>query len=433
MKTVFITAGAAGMYCGSCMHDNALAKALRQRGVDCLLQPVYTPIRTDSESVATDQIFFGGIHVYLLQQWPWLRHLPKSLWRIIDWPPLIRWATSRAASTDAAKLGDLAVSMLQGADGRQADEVARLVDWLSEDIKPDAIVFSNMLIAGALPGIRRALPDSKIIVMLQGDDIFLDHLPETSRDKAIQLCSDLITHVDHVVVNSRFYGHKMGSLLSVPADKLVVTPLSIDTTPFANHSSELRSRGESNEFRLGYLARISPEKGLHHLVDAFLRLAVTPGNEDLTLHVAGWLGEANRGYLKSLERRIQQAGLSERFTNHGSPELAEKVAWLSTLHLLSVPTDYEDPKGLFVLEALAAGVPVVQPDHGAFGELIESTDGGHLFSPGDIDDLCDVIQKLKNNEQLRTQLGIDGKNNVHQKHSIEIAAERLHDLMINAG
>ena len=427
MKAVFVTAGAAGMYCGSCMHDNSLAKALRNQGVDCLLQPVYTPIRTDGENVSTDRVFFGGIHVYLLQRWPWLRRLPRSVWRIIDWPPLIRWATSRASSTDAGTLGDLAVSMLRGADGRQADEVERLADWLSRDIRPDAIVFSNLLIAGALPAIRRALPKQKIIVMLQGDDIFLDHLPKEARDESIRLCVELIKHIDHVVVNSQFYGEKMGNLLHVPTEKLCVVPLSIDTAPFAGNS--VQPKTESSEFRLGYLARVAPEKGLHHLVDAFIRLAKLPGNEDLTLHVAGWLGEANRGYLESLEKQVRDAGLFDRFTYHGSPDLDEKVRFLQTLDLLSVPTDYEDPKGLFVLEALAAEVPVVQPDHGAFGELLASTAGGHTYRPGDLDGLCHAVQTLKDDEQKRKSLAAEGHANVHQKHSIEGAAEHLKSLM----
>ena len=426
MKAVFVTAGAAGMYCGSCMHDNALAKALRASGVDCVLQPVYTPIRTDEESVATDRVFFGGIHVYLLQRWPWMRLLPKPLWRMIDWPPLIRWATSHASSTDAAILGDLAVSMLKGSNGRQADEVERLTRWLSDDIRPDVIVFSNLLIAGALPQIRGALPNCKVIVLLQGDDIFLDHLPEKFRDEAIKLCRDLIKSVDHVVVNSHFYGKKMGRLLDVPDGKLRVTPLSIDTKPFETELSDDKSR---DEFRLGFLARIAPEKGLHHLVDAFIQLAKDPANENLTLHVAGWLGEANRNYLQTQQDRIDEAGLSDRFTYYGSPDLAEKVAWLRKLHLLSVPTDYEDPKGLFVLEALAAGVPVVQPDHGAFGELIESTGGGHVVPPGDVSRLCDAIQNLKEETELRQKLAKEGRANVLAKHSIESAAERLYQLM----
>ncbi|MFG0263375.1 MAG: glycosyltransferase family 1 protein, partial [Novipirellula sp. JB048] len=154
MKVVFLTAGAAGMYCGSCMHDNATARVLRAGGIDCILQPIYTPIRTDEPSLAREQIFFGGIHIYLLQQMPWLRFLPRSIRRLLDWPPLIRAVTQRATSTDAAQLGALAVSMLQGTEGRQAAEVQRLTAWLETEMQPDVLVLSNLLIGGALPTIR---------------------------------------------------------------------------------------------------------------------------------------------------------------------------------------------------------------------------------------------------------------------------------------
>ncbi len=61
MKIVYLTAGAGGMFCGSCIHDNALAKELIQLGHECLLVPVYTPIRTDDEDVSADQVFMGGL------------------------------------------------------------------------------------------------------------------------------------------------------------------------------------------------------------------------------------------------------------------------------------------------------------------------------------------------------------------------------------
>jgi glycosyltransferase involved in cell wall biosynthesis len=427
MKVVLLTAGAAGMYCGSCMHDNALARALRGRGVDCLLQPVYTPIRTDELSIADKQVFFGGIHIYLLQQLPWLAKLPAVLRRPLDWPPLIRFATRRVASTDAAKLGALSVSMLQGAQGRQADEVQRLVDWL-DDMKPDALVFSNLLIAGALPELRRRLPDTKIAVVLQGDDIFLDHLPEPSRTQVLELCRRLVGHVDHFIANSRFYADKMGELFAVPSEKLFVAPLSIDLAPFQQTHAEVAK--PAGEFRLGYLARIAPEKGLHHLVDAFLNMAAQPEHQDLTLHVAGWLGEANRQYLNSLTSKIDAANLTDRFTYHGSPDLAEKISLLRSWDVMSVPTDYQEPKGLFVLESLAAGVPVVQPDHGAFGELIASTGGGLLVPPGDVDALCRAIAELKADPSRREQLGREGLANVQQKHSIDLAAEQLQQLLL---
>ena len=456
-RAVFLTAGAAGMYCGSCMHDNSLAKALRDRGVDCLLQPIYTPIRTDESSIASDRVFFGGVHIYLLQRLPWLRLVPRPLRRWLDWPLLIRLATRRVRSTDPAQLGTLTISMLRGLQGAQREEVARLVDWLAREMKPDAILLTNLLIGGVLPSIRAALPKTRLIVILQGDDIFLDYLPEKPRAEAIALCRDLARHVDRFVVNSRFYRDKMAQLFGLPVDKFDIVPLSIDHSPFSPlvlmplneiapdeenqvgpglqsaPDTVLRQTQMSTgggEFRIGYLARISPEKGLHHLVDAFVRLGHRAGYERTTLHAAGWLGETHQGYLDGLRRRVEDAGLGGRFTYHGSPDLVGKAEFLRSLDVLSVPTDYADPKGLFVLEALAAGVPVIQPDHGAFPELIESTGGGLLFRTGDVESLCESIHRIKTDEALRHRLGQQGRQRVLQLHGIETAAERMGGLLI---
>lgn len=425
MKAVYLTAGAAGMYCGSCMHDNALARALRTCGVDCLLQPVYTPIRTDEESVARPHLFFGGIHIYLLQQLPWLRWIPAPLRRVLDWQPLITAATRRSHSTDAARLGALAVSMLKGTHGNQADEVARLADWLSREIRPNAVLFTNLLIGGVLPELRRQLPTANLVVLLQGDDIFLEYLPPRYRDEAISLCRTLAQDVDRFVTHSRFYADKMGRLLQLPQDKITVTPLSIDTAPL--ESAWKVGRAADGGFRLGYLARIAPEKGLHNLVDAFIRLAAD--HPDLTLHAAGWLGETQQGYLEAQQAKIAAAGLTSRFQYHGSPSLQEKVLFLRSLDLFSVPTDYEDPKGLFVLEALAAGVPVVQPHHGAFAELLESTGGGMTYPAGDVDALCAALVELKTDHDRRRRLAETGLQRVIAQHGIATAAERMKEIL----
>ena len=433
MKAVYLTAGAAGMYCGSCMHDNALTKALCQQGVDCLLQPVYTPIRTDEESVAVDRLFFGGIHIYLLQQMPWLHWVPLPIRRLLDWKPLLELVTRRAASTDAEQLGALAISMLRGTEGRQSDEVKRLVDWLSDEIKPDAVIFSNLLIGGCLPLIRERLPNARLVVLLQGDDIFLDHLPAASRAEAIGLCRDLVPAVDRFVLHSRFYAEKMGALLSISPERMLVTPLSIDLRPFQQgpamrpleHGPANEASRNRDDFRLGYMARIAPEKGLHHLVEGFVRLAKEPHHQDLSLHVAGWLGEHNRGYFRDLQQKIASAGLTDRFFYHGSPSLEEKVNLLRSFDLTCVPTDYHEPKGLFVLESLAVGVPVIQPEHGAFPELIASTGGGLLVRPCDVDHLCETIQRLKFDPMLRAQLGQRGAQQVTSLHGIEQAAMHM--------
>ncbi len=407
------------------MHDNALAKAMRQCGVDCVLQPIYTPIRTDEQSIAGDRVFFGGIHIYLLQQFPWLRWVPAPIRRTLDWAPVLRAATNRSRATNAASLGALAVSMLKGSHGNQASEVTRLATWMAEEMKPDAVLLSNLLIGGALPLLRQRLPGVRLVVLLQGDDIFLDYLPQPYHQQVIDLCRGLVSSVDQFVLNSQFYADKMAALLRIPDDKITITPLSIDTKPI--EAAWNVGRPQDHTFRLGFLARIAPEKGLHNLVEAFIRIA--KDDPKLTLQVAGWLGEHNQRYLKDQELKIQQAGLSERYRYHGSPTLDQKIRFLKSLDLLSVPTDYQDPKGLFLLESMAAGVPVVQPAHGAFGELLESTGGGLTCKPGNIDSLCEGILRLRDDQELRRKLAVQGHQRVLSHHSIEIAGRRMQEIL----
>ena len=404
------------------MHDNAIARAMIRAGHDVLLQPVYTPIRTDESDVATNEVFFGGASVYLLQKLPGLAKLPRWSRSWLDHPKLLGWLTRRAASTNAADLGDLTISMLRGIHGNQGSEVQRLLDWLAKDIQPDAVVLSNLLIGGMLPALQDALPSTRRIVILQGDDIFLDHLSAEHRQEAIELCSNLSNSVDRFVVHSQFYRDKMASLLGLPLDKFTVHPLSIDTAPY--RETAVKEWRESQQFHVGYMARIAPEKGFHLLVDAFEHLA-TQGRANAHMHAAGWLGENNREYFETHRRRIEASSWKDRFTHHGSPSLAEKAALLKRLDVLSVPTVYEEPKGLFVLEALASGVPVIQPDHGAFGELVSATGGGLLFQPGDSLALAEAIQQLQDNLEQRKTLALSGREAVLERHGIEQAAERL--------
>ncbi|MCB0293491.1 MAG: glycosyltransferase family 1 protein, partial [Calditrichaeota bacterium] len=65
LKIAYIAAGAAGMYCGSCARDNALATALIRKGHEVALIPTYTPLRTDEPGASIDRVFFNGINVYL--------------------------------------------------------------------------------------------------------------------------------------------------------------------------------------------------------------------------------------------------------------------------------------------------------------------------------------------------------------------------------
>lgn len=426
MKIVYLTAGAAGMYCGSCMHDNTLARAISRQGVDIELVPTYTPIRTDESDFSVDQVFFGGINVYLQQKLPFLRFLPRLFDRFLDSPSLIRRVTRNASSVSPTELGKLAASMLLGEKGNQRKEVKRLCRWLKEKSRPDVMIFSNILIGGCLPALKREL-QVKTLVTLQGDDIFLESLPEKYKQKCIESIAALVPFVDQFLSHSHFYADAMSDYLSIPREKIVVTPLGIDTQDFEDATGANVQRPTAPT--IGYLARLAPEKGLDVLVDAFIKLKQAGRVPDAKLKIAGWLGNHQQEFVDQQFEKLRQAGFEQDVENVGAIDRDEKCRFLQSIDLLSVPTVYKDPKGLFVLEAMAAGIPVVQPDHGAFPEVLKDSGGGLLFRAEDPDHLASTITELLLDREQCRALGAAGHKYVHQFRNADSMAKDLLDVI----
>ena len=321
------------MICGSCLHDNALAKSLIRLGHDCILIPAYTPIRTDDEDVSIDRVFMGGINVYLQQKMPWLANSPKWLDNFLNQSWIIKPLTKNAGKTSPALLGQLTISMLQGTQGRQRKEFRRLLDWLFRDIQPDVMIFTNLLVGGGIPDIKR-LSRTKVFVTLQGDDIFLDSLPIKFRQQAIELMQGLVSHIDGFLIHSEDYAVRMASLLQIPTNKIHIVPLGIDVTDFRNLGRE-HTQGV---FAIGYLARMAPEKGLHQLVDAFISIAHRPEAKHVQLKLAGWMGPQHAEYWGEQKAKLNRNGLGDRWEYLGSIDRADKAKFLSDIDLFCVPT-----------------------------------------------------------------------------------------------
>ena len=403
------------MFCGSCMHDNTWARALMARGVEVSLIPTYTPIRVDEENVSDARVFFGGINVYLSSQWHWWRAVPSFLKHWLDHPAIIRWATSKAVSNDAKQLGQLTLDMLAGESGPQREQVEELAQFIGEQLKPDIVVFSNALLAGSVRRIKQLFA-GPVLCVLQGDDIFLDSLPDSHREPVLQALRNRARDFGGFITHSRYYAEHMAAELSIPLDRFHQLPLGIDLT---GHDGQPRPAGDP--FTVGYFARLCPEKGLHLLVEAFVRFHAK--HPRTRLRVGGYLGDRDRSYFEQV--RSQAARLGSAFEFVGSPATqAEKVEFLKSLDVLSVPTVYREPKGLSILEALANGVPVVQPAHGAFPELIKATQGGLLFEPGNLDDLVAKWESLLLNPDDRLRLATTGQRNVRESFSVTALAEQ---------
>jgi glycosyltransferase involved in cell wall biosynthesis len=420
MNILSITAGAADMFCGSCLRDNALAAELMAQGHDVTLLPVYTPTLTDEPNMSAGKpVFFGGISVYLQQHLAVFRHTPWLLDRIWDAPSVIKRFATGSIQVDPRMLGALTVSTLRGESGFQRKEVAKLVHWLSGEPRPDVVNIPNsMLIALAAP-IRRAL-QRPIVVTLQGDDLFLDGLHEPYKSQSLDLIRQQVTDVDLFVSVSEYYTEFMSSYLRIPREKMRTVPLGINTGDFDRPAPLARA-----PFTIGYFARVAPEKGLHNLVEAYRILRHERGLPPSRLAAAGYMGSDQQSYYEGITRKLTSWGLADEFSYAGAVDRDGKTRFLQSLDVLSVPSGYHEPKGMYLLEAMATGVPVVQPNHGAFREMVQKTGGGVLARSEHPPDIADAILELWRDPVRAAELGKHGAAGVREHYTMARMASNM--------
>ena len=416
MKILYLTGGAGQMYCGSCLRDNALAAELILLGHDVTLLPVYTPTRTDEPNVSYGRVFFSGISVYLEQHVQLFRITPRWLDRIWDSGPVLRWAARRSIPTSPKLLGELTVSMLKGEEGFQRKEIAKLLAWLKQEAAPDIINLPYSLLIALAKPIKEAL-QRPVCCTLQGEDLFLEGLPEPSRSEALSLIRRNVQHVDSFLAVSEYYSAFMAEYLEIPPAKIHVVPLGINYQGY-----EARTRDRSQPFTIGFFARIAPEKGLHVLVEVYKRLRDKEVH-GARLEVAGYLAPEHKNYLLDCERRLKACGLAHEYSYRGVLDRDQKIEFLQKLDVLSVPATYHEPKGMFLLEAMACGVPTVQPKIGAFPEIIEKTEGGLLAEPT-TESIAAAILKLYRDPELAAKLGRKAFSNVRQHYSVANMAQK---------
>jgi glycosyltransferase involved in cell wall biosynthesis len=422
MKILYITAGAAGMYCGSCLRDNALATELNRQGHDVTLLPLYTPTLTDEPNVSNGKTFFGGISVYLEQRSPIFRFTPRWLDKIWDSQLALKAASKRSIAVDPDSLSELTISILKGERGNQGKEIGKLVDWLKTQPSPDVVDMQNSMLIGLAKPIKEATR-SPVCCTLQGEDLFLDGMREPYHSQALELIHEHAKYVDAFIAVSDYYAGHMAGYLGVPREKIHVVPLGINLKDYEAISAPLRPR-ENGDFTIGYFARVAPEKGLRELAEAYRLLRKRDDFPPARLEVAGYLAPEHKGYLREIERDMQKWGFAGEFHYHGALEREAKLRFFQNIDVLSVPTTYAEAKGLSVIEAMASGVPVVQPAKGSFPEIVERTGGGLLCEPNDAASLTEAIYSLWKNPELANDLAKRGVAGVRKHYSVSQMASR---------
>jgi glycosyltransferase involved in cell wall biosynthesis len=405
------------MYCGSCLRDNALAAELIRQGHDVTLLPFYTPTLTDEENVSRQQqIFFGGISVYLEQHLAWFRS-GRLLDRVLDAPGVIKAFTSGSMAVDPKQLGALTVSTLKGEAGNQRKEIDKLIEFVTAEPAPDIVNIPYTLLIGLAAPLKRAL-QRPIVVTLQGEDLFLEALTEPYRTEALELVRSQVGDVDLFIAVSDYYARFMSEYLRIPESKMRVAPLGVNTSDL-----DMIIRQRREPFTIGYFARIAPEKGLHNLADAYRELRKDKGLPPSQLLAAGYLPPEHKPYLERIANGLRAAGLGGEFVYRGALDRARKVQFFHDIDVLSVPSPYHEPKGLYLLEAMACGVPVVQPNHGAFPEIVHRTGGGLLSRSAAGADVAERIYELWKDPKRAEALGRNGADGVRRHYTVKHMAE----------
>lgn len=386
------------MYCGNCFRDNALVAEWRKMGQDAVMASMYLPMTLDEEDQSKQApIFFSGINVYLEQVFPLFGKAPDWLRSWLASPSVLKWAGGRAGKTRADQLGDLMLSMIYGELGNQARDLDDLIAWLKNDQKPDVVCLSNALLAGMVRRIRNDV-GVPVVVELQGEDSFLDSLPESHRAKCWEALRERASEVDMFIAPTHYFGEVMTKRLDLRPERVKVIYNGIRLDGYEPAASE------PNPPVLGYFARMCKEKGLDTLIAAYIHLRGKNLVPNLRLKVGGAMGPSDEPYVAKLKNDLKSNGLLGDVEFHPNLDKTQKQAFMKSLSVFSVPALYGESFGLYLTEAWASGVPVVQPRHAAFPELINFTKAGLLCEPYDPVALAEAIASVLNTPGRRAEL-----------------------------
>ena len=419
MKILHIIPGSGGsFYCGNCLRDSKYVPALKALGHDVVKIPMYLPLFANAEEENEIPVFYGAVSIYLKQQYPMFRKAPEWVDNILNAKPLLKLAAKYSGSTNAKGLEDMTVSMLMGEEGQQSEELERMVDWIVGHYKPDVIHLSNALLMGLAYTIKKRLK-TVLICSLQDEDVWIDVMQPRFRNHIWSLMQKAVTYVDGFVAVSDYYAARMMESMLIPAEKLTSIHIGVDPADYLPHPVETKKR------TIGFVSRMCYDNGLDILVEAFIGLKKRMGFEDVTLWITGGSTGVDTTYLDELKANLKhhhltdQVHFHEDFTQEGLKVFFEKVS------VVSVPVRNGEAFGIYLLESMASGVPIIQPALGAFPEIIQTSGGGVVYEPNEPAALTEALAKTLSDPTLLSKLSKAGRKGVETSFDISHQASKM--------
>jgi len=206
-----------------------------------------------------------------------------------------------------------------------------------------------------------------------------------------------------------------------PAEKVAVVRSSIDTRffePFDGARTQMRNHLGLKEdgFIVAGMGRLVKGKGYEVLLKSLAELA--PSDRP-TLLLAGDGGERQK-----LEDLATGLGIAQQVKFLGFQSDVRPILWASDI-FVHVPTTFPEGTPNAILEAMAAGLPVIATPVGGIPEVVRDGENGLLVPPNDHKALAEAILKLRQNEALRVELGKQAQKWVREHHDVRQLPERV--------
>ena len=410
MKIINIVPGFGGtFYCGNCLRDSAFVASLQKAGHDAVILPVYLPLTQNALNHPQETpVFYGAVNIYLKQQFPILKRMPGWVENLLNSSAVLKFASSKAGSTRAEGMEALTESMLLGMEGNQSHELEQLVHYLKHHEKPDVVHFSNALLLGMAHQIREEV-GVPVVCSLQDEDVWVDAMHPQYQDQMWKLIAEKAKDVDAFIAVSKFFGEVMKEKLKIPGEKLHVVHIGIDPQRYEFGLPAFNPRA------IGYLSRICEENGFGIVADAFIQLKKDPQFSDLRLKVTGGSTGDDKRFIHKQWKKFKTSGIENSVEFIDDFSMNGLKSFFRSITVLSVPVLKGEAFGLYQIEALASGIPIIQPQIGAFPEIINATGGGLLYHPNTPSELAKTLSKTLSDPDLLNKKSLSGRREVENQ------------------
>jgi len=382
---------------------------------------MYLPLFADEHDISDVPIFYGAISTYLKQVFPIFRKAPNWVGNLLNSKPMMKMAASMAGSTRASGLEDMTISMLLGEQGEQKAELEHMVTWIAEHCKPDVIHISNALLLGLAKRLKEKI-GIPVVCSLQDEDVWVDAVQPAFREKIWKLMHTRAEDVDALVAVSDFFAEKMKKSMDLPAEKVQTIHLGVKVSDYTYISTKEKPRN------VGYISRMCHENGFDIVVDAFIELKKKTGFEDVKLIATGGSTGDDSKFIREQKRKLKENGLYEFFEI--LPEFEDEAIheFFKKVSLVSVPVRIGEAFGIYLLESMASGVPVVQPALGAFPEIVKLSGGGITYQPNSPEILSESLAGLLSDPEKLEQLSRTGYEGAKANFDIHAKAIEIIEL-----